>query len=78
MDFFMSENSTISDWEFDFTDHTDRRLITDISRTLTNMSSENRTKRRQMKLREDLVREHIEDKRRSKPIHLSIFRKLFK
>lgn len=72
------KDTTISDWEgLDFTDHPNRSLITDISQTLTNMSSENRTKRRKDKLREDLVREHIEDKQRPGSRLKSIFHKLF-
>lgn len=56
---------TISDWEgIELTDHTDRSLITDISRSLNYMSGESRAKRQRQKLLETLVREHIEDKRR--------------
>jgi hypothetical protein len=73
----MSDDTTISEWEFDFTDHTDRGLMTDISRTLTNLSSENRAKRRKEKLRENLVREHIKDKQRPKSRLKSILLKLF-
>ena len=72
------KETTISDWEeFDFTDHSHRSLITDISQTLTNMSSENRALRRKDKLREDLVREHIEDKQRPGSRLKFIFHKLF-
>ena len=72
-------DTTISEWEgLDFTDHTDRSLITDISRTLTNMSSENRAKFRKQKLRKDLVREHFRDQQRRPTSRLkSIFLKLF-
>jgi len=71
-------DTTISDWErFDSTDHPKRSLITDISQTLTNMSTENRAKRRKQKLREDLVREHIDDKRRPGARLKSIIGKLF-
>lgn len=57
---------TISDWEgIELTDHTDRSLTTDISRSLNYMSGESRAKRQRQKLLETLVREHIEDKRRS-------------
>jgi hypothetical protein len=63
---------------FDLTDHTDRSLITDISRTLTNMSSEKRAKFRKQKLRKDLVREHFRDQQRSTSRLKSIFLKLFK
>jgi hypothetical protein len=71
-------DTTISEWEgFDFTNHTDRSLITDISRTLTNMSSENRAKLRKQKLRKDLVREHFGDQQRPTSHLRSIFLKLF-
>jgi len=71
-------DTTISEWEgVDFTDHTDRSLITDISRTLTNMSSENRAKFRKQKLRKDLVREHFREQQRPTSRLKSIFLKLF-
>jgi hypothetical protein len=63
--------------EFDFTDHTDHSLITDISRTLTNMSSAKRAKLRKQKLRKDLVREHFRDQQRANSRLKSIFLKLF-
>jgi len=56
----MSGDNTISGWEVDATDYGDRSLMTDISLTLTNMSSKNRAKRRKQKLRQDLVREYFE------------------
>ncbi len=75
----MSGDNTISDWEgFDFTDHTERNLITDISRTLNNLSSESRTKHRIQKLRAELVREHIENKQRPQPLLKSLISKFFK
>lgn len=73
----MSGNTTISDWEFDFSDHTDRGLMTDISQRLTNMSSTNLAKRRKDKLRESLVREHIEGKQNSRSHLKSVLLKLF-
>ena len=75
----MINDSTPSDWkDFDFTDHTDRSLITDISNTLNNLSRENRAKRRMQKLREDLVREHIENKKKQSSFLKSCFNKLIK
>ena len=72
------KDTTISDWKgLDIMDHTDRILVTDISQTLTNMTGVNRAKRRQQKLREALVREHIEDKRHLGSRGKSIFHKLF-
>ncbi len=80
----MNYDSTqsISNWhEFDFTNHTDstdRNLITDISQTLDSLSAKSRAKRRCRKLREDLVREHIEEKQRPASFIKSKFVKLFK
>jgi hypothetical protein len=73
----MSGDNTISGWEVDETDYGDRSLMTDISLTLTNMSSKNRAKRRQQKLRQDLVREYFEQKQRPKTRIQSILKKLF-
>jgi len=73
----MSDNTMPSEWKFDFSDHTNRSLITDISQTFTNMSSENRAKRRRQKLREDLVREYFEDKQRPRSRLKDILHKLF-
>ena len=68
----MSSDNTISGWEADSTDYGDRSLITDISQTLTNLSSKNRAKRRQEKLRRNLVQEHFEQKQRPKSRVISI------
>ena len=73
----MSGNNTISGWEVDVTDSGDRSLMTDISLTLTNMSSKNRAKRRKQKLRQDLVREYFEQKQSPKTKLQSILNKLF-
>ena len=64
----MSGDTTDTDWHSqDLTDSTDRSLITDISETLAYMSSEKRALRRSQKLREALVREHIETSKQSQP-----------
>jgi hypothetical protein len=73
----MSGDNTISGREVDVTDYGDRSLMTDISLTLTNMSSKNRAKRRQQKLRQDLVHEHFEQKQGPKTKLQSILNKLF-
>ena len=75
--FFMSGDTTISGWKVDATDYTDRSLMTDISVTFTNMSKKNRAKRRQQKLRQDLVREYFDEKQRPKTRLQSILNKLF-
>jgi hypothetical protein len=73
----MSGDTTISGWKVDATDYAGRSLMTDISLTFTNMSSENRAKRRRQKLREDLVREYFEDKQRPRSRLKYILHKLF-
>ena len=75
----MRDNSTPSDWkDFDFADHTDRSLITDISNTLNNLSRDNRAKRRKQKLREDLVREYFENKQKQSSNLKSLLNKFIK
>ncbi len=70
-------DNTISDWEgYGFPERTDCSLMEDISRALTDMSGENREKRRRQKLRQDLVREHIECKQRSTSFVRTVFHKL--
>ena len=62
----MVMDTTDTDWSnLNFTGRFDRSLITDFSKALTNMSGENRAKRRKQKLRAELVREHIENKKQS-------------
>ena len=50
----------------DFTDTTDRSLITDISDAMGLGSSTERARRRKQKLREALVHEHIQERERRK------------
>ncbi len=60
---------------FGFSDHSDRSLITDISRTLSQMSGENRTNHRRKKLRQALVREHIKDSPQPTSFFMGLFLK---
>jgi hypothetical protein len=46
-------------------DVTDRSIITVISESLSYLSSESREDRRKKKLREELVHEHIENKKQT-------------
>lgn len=70
-------DNTISDREgIELTDHTDRSLITDISRSLNYISGESRAKRQQQQLLEALVREHIEDKQHAPSFLKSMLLKL--
>ena len=74
----MSGDSTNTDWDSqDITDSTDRSLITDISETLAYMSSKKRALRRSQKLREELVREHIESSKQSRSTLRSLIGKVF-
>jgi hypothetical protein len=76
-EFFMSGETTISDWEdYGFTDYTDRSLLTDFTERLKQLSSKSREKRRQEELLEELVREHIEGKSKPTSLIKSILGKL--
>ena len=62
----MSDENTEMTWDkIDLTDPADRSLITDISETLANLSTKKRAERKRKKLREELVREHIENRNRA-------------
>ena len=75
----MSSDTTNTDWESqDLTDSTDRSLITDISETLAYMSREKRALRRSQKLREELVREHLESSKQKQSTLGSSIRNFFK
>ena len=75
----MNGETTETDWEnLDVEDRTDRSLITDITDTFSNLSGEKRAERRRQKLREELVREHIENKKRAPTLLQSLAGKLFK
>jgi len=54
----------------DKTDSTDRSLITDISDSLSYLSSESRKNRQRERLRKELVREHIENQEKKKELSL--------
>jgi hypothetical protein len=74
----MTGDSTDTDWNnSDFTDPADRSLVTDISETLAYMSSKNRAERRRQKLREELVREYIENTKKSRSSFRAWLGKLF-
>lgn len=60
----------------DMTDTTDRSLMTDISESLFYLSSENRSNRKKEKLRQELVREHIENQKQTPSLLQSIAIKL--
>lgn len=65
----MGGKTTDTDWEdFDVIEHTDRNLITAISATLACMSGKNRAKRWKQKIREELVREQIENQQQPIPL----------
>ena len=58
------EHSEITWDKIELTDPTDRSLITDISETLANLSAKKRAERKRQKLRDELVREYIENRNR--------------
>jgi hypothetical protein len=60
----------------DMTDTTGRSLMTDISESLFYLSSENRSNRKKEKLRQELVREHIESQKQTPSLLQSIAIKL--
>ena len=60
----------------DLTDHTDRSLITDISASLSYLSSESRKNRQKERLRKELVREHIESQEKEPSLLQSLAQKL--
>lgn len=57
----------------DFTDATDRGLITDLSGAMGLGSSTERARRRKQKLREALVHEHIQERERYKSRLATLF-----
>ena len=73
----MTADDTDSDWgDLDVTDRTDRSLITDISETIAYLSIESREQRRKQKLREELVRAHIEQQIQAPSILQSLVNKI--
>jgi len=73
----MTADDTDDDWgDLDITDRTDRSLITDISETFAYLSPESREKRRKQKLREELVRAHIEQQLQAPSILQALVNKL--
>ena len=73
----MARDETGDDGEnLDLTDNTDRSLITDISASLSYLSSESRKKRQRERLRKELVREHIESQEKEPSLLQSLAQKL--
>jgi len=73
----MTRDEKETDWDdLDVTDRTDRSLITDISETFALLSNESRAQRRNQKLREELVRVHIEQQIQAPSILKSLINKL--
>ena len=62
--------------KFDITDNTDRSLITDISASLSYLSSKNRISRQKERLRKELVREHIASQQNEPSLLQSLAKKL--
>jgi len=75
----MTADETDTDWgDLDVTGRTERSLITDISETFAYLSPQNRANRRKQKLREELVRAHIEQQIQAPSILQSFVDKLTK
>ena len=73
----MAGDKTGSDGEnLDTTDTADRSLITDISDTLSYLSSESRKSRQRERLRKELVQEHIEYQKKEPSLLRSLADKL--
>ena len=75
----MTADETDTDWgDLDVTGRTERSLITDISETFAYLSPQNRANRKKQKLREELVRAHIEQQIQAPSILQSFVDKLTK
>jgi hypothetical protein len=61
---------------FDIPDNTDRSLITDISASLSYLSSKSRINRQKERLRKELVREHIARQQKEPSLLQSLAQKL--
>jgi hypothetical protein len=73
----MAEDETRGNREkFDISDNTDRSLITDISASLSYLSSKNRKNRQKERLRKELVREHIASQQNEPSLLQSLAKKL--
>ncbi len=73
----MTRNETENDWkDLDITDRTDRSLITDISESFAYLSNESRSQRKNQRLREELVRAHIEQQIQAPSMLQSLVSKL--
>jgi hypothetical protein len=73
----MAGDKTGSDrGNLDTADNTDRSLITDISDTLSYLSSKSRKNRQREKLRKELVQEHIEYQKKEPSLLQSLADKL--
>lgn len=75
----MSRESTEVSWNrFDVSGSTNRRLVTDASGTLSNLSIKKRAERRRQKQRADLVRQHMESMNRAPTLLQTLIARLIK
>ena len=73
----MTRDETETDWDnLDVIDRTDRGLITDISESFAYLSNQSRSQRKKQRLRNELVRAHIEQQIQAPSILQSLVRKL--
>lgn len=71
-----ADNTGLSRDGIDASDDSERRYTTDVSVTLSNLSTRKRAQRRRRELRAQLVREHMESTRRA-PTFLQSLRARF-
>jgi len=62
----------------DYTDATDRNLVTDFTQVVSCAVGKNRAERQRQKIRDDLVRDYIDSDQEQSPKSKSVFRRLFK
>lgn len=75
----MSRESTEVSWDrIEVSDSINRRLVTDTSGTLSNLSIKKRAERRRQKQRAELVREHMESMNRAPTLLQTLIARLIK
>ena len=75
----MSQDTTLPGiGKTDYTDATDRNLVTDFTQVVSCAVGKNRAERQRQKIRDELVRDYIHSNQEKSPKSRSIFRRLFK
>ena len=73
-----AENTEISWDRIHVSDSIERRFVTDLSGTVSNLSIKKRAERRRQKLRAELVREHLESMQRAPTFLQALIARLIK